>query len=230
MRNLKFSIDDSNTYIKHFLIWPKTNSSRVIVIAGYFLTGLALGVIARFWMRWISTDPEFSWSGTIFIIGAFTIFFTAQSLVSIFSNSATSQIKSRLIRVGGLILTLPLFMGAGATMFPSVALASFGLWSGLLHKRGQLLLLSASLIIPLIISKDIIIDFGWSFATLGRILLFFLIYTVIVLATRPTISPNRNLLNKQRTSLSFRKKALIISGLFAVLVLSWLSTIGLPSG
>ncbi len=196
MRNLIFSIDESNAYIKHFLIWPRTNVSRVKVIAGYFLTGLAIGVIARFWMRWISTDPEFSWSGTIFIVGAFALFFTTQSLVSIFSNITTSQLISRLIRIGGLILTLPLFMGAGAMMFPSVVLASFALWGGLLKRRGQLIFLSLSLIIPSIISKDIITDFGWSFATLGRILLFFLIYTVIVLATRPTTSPNRNLLKK----------------------------------
>lgn len=196
MRNLIFSIDESNAYIKHFLIWPRTNLSRVKVVAGYFLTGLAIGVIARFWMRWISTDPEFSWSGTIFIVGAFALFFTTQSLVSIFSNITTSQLISRLIRIGGLILTLPLFMGAGAMMFPSVVLASFALWGGLLKRRGQLIFLSLSLIIPSIISKDIITDFGWSFATLGRILLFFLIYTVIVLATRPTTSPNRNLLKK----------------------------------
>jgi hypothetical protein len=74
MRNLVFLIDESNAYIKHFLIWPRTNLSRVKVIAGYFLTGLVLGVIARFWMRWISTDPEFSLSGTIFIVGAFALF------------------------------------------------------------------------------------------------------------------------------------------------------------
>jgi hypothetical protein len=79
MRNLIFSIDDSNAYIKHFLIWPRTKLSRVKVIAGYFLTGLAIGVIARFWMRWISTDSEFSWSGTILIVGAFALFFTTQS-------------------------------------------------------------------------------------------------------------------------------------------------------
>lgn len=78
-------------------------------------------------------------------------------------------------------------------MFPSVVLASFALWTGLLKRRGQLIFLSLSLIIPSIISKDIITEFGWSFATLGRILLFFLIYTVIVLAARPTTTPNPNL-------------------------------------
>jgi hypothetical protein len=84
-------------------------------------------------------------------------------------------------------------MGAGAMMFPSVVLASFALWAGLLKRRGQLIFLRLSLIIPSIISKDIITEFGWSFATLGRILLFFLIYTVVALAARPTTTPNPNL-------------------------------------
>lgn len=41
------------------------------------LTGLALGftwgVLMRVWMRYISTSHEFSWSGTLFIVGATTI-------------------------------------------------------------------------------------------------------------------------------------------------------------
>ncbi|MET7281210.1 hypothetical protein ABZS29_23435 [Kribbella sp. NPDC005582] len=32
--------------------------------------GLAWGAAARVWMRLISTDPEFSWSGTGFILGS----------------------------------------------------------------------------------------------------------------------------------------------------------------
>ena len=37
--------------------------------AGLF-GGFALGVIARAWMRLITEDPEFTWKGTIFIVGA----------------------------------------------------------------------------------------------------------------------------------------------------------------
>jgi len=33
------------------------------------LTGAAWGVLARIWMRLISGDPEFSWTGTLLIIG-----------------------------------------------------------------------------------------------------------------------------------------------------------------
>ena len=34
-----------------------------------FACGTAWGVLARVWMRLISTDPEFSWSGTLAIVG-----------------------------------------------------------------------------------------------------------------------------------------------------------------
>ena len=36
------------------------------------LGGAALGIVARAWMRLISEDPEFSWSGTLFIVIGFT--------------------------------------------------------------------------------------------------------------------------------------------------------------
>lgn len=42
------------------------------LLAGAVL-GLLWGVGMRAWMRFISTDPEFSWSGTLFIVGATTI-------------------------------------------------------------------------------------------------------------------------------------------------------------
>ncbi|HSP27497.1 MAG TPA: hypothetical protein VLN74_03025, partial [Ilumatobacteraceae bacterium] len=47
-------------------------SSWQIVLIGPF-AGAALGVVARWWMRLISDDPEFTWSGTIFIVLAFTV-------------------------------------------------------------------------------------------------------------------------------------------------------------
>ena len=36
--------------------------------------GALLGVMARLWMRFISEDPEFTWNGTLFIIGGFATF------------------------------------------------------------------------------------------------------------------------------------------------------------
>jgi hypothetical protein len=36
---------------------------------GFFL-GVAWGVVARVWMRLVSTSPEFSWRGTLGILGS----------------------------------------------------------------------------------------------------------------------------------------------------------------
>ena len=66
--------------------------SKVVVAA--LTGGLALGVISRLWMRWISTDPEFSWSGTIFIVIAFMIFTTNQSIVFFYvRNLPESEVR-----------------------------------------------------------------------------------------------------------------------------------------
>ena len=45
--------------------------------------GFALGAAARAWMRLISDTPEFTWSGTIFIVAGFTVFGLVQSTVAI---------------------------------------------------------------------------------------------------------------------------------------------------
>ena len=45
---------------------------KLIIPAG-FLAGLLGGIIARAWMRWISTDPEFSWAGSLGIVFGFVL-------------------------------------------------------------------------------------------------------------------------------------------------------------
>ncbi len=161
-------------------------------------------------MRWISTDPEFSWGGTIFIVGAFTIFITAQSLVMILRRRASSRLRSGILRTLGVVFTLPLFNAGGVIMFPTVALASVALWTGIPQRRGKIILLALSLIIPAKISLDIVGDFGLTIVTLGRILLFLLIYSLVIFATRPTLSPNEDL-NAVRMRSFSRKTKVIIS-------------------
>jgi hypothetical protein len=52
---------------------PATRPSRLrLALAGAAL-GLGWGVAARAWMRLITTDPGFSWSGTGYILGACTV-------------------------------------------------------------------------------------------------------------------------------------------------------------
>jgi hypothetical protein len=201
-------------------------SSPVILLTG-LLGGLSLGIVARLWMRWISTDPEFTWSGTGFIIGAFTISMFTQSIVLVLRRRTLSRRKLRVVRAGGVIFTLPMFTAAGGIMFPTVALASIALWTGIFKKRGRIVLLALSLIFPILISRDIVRDFGWTFSTLGRILLFVAIYGLVILATRPTFSPSFESV-KNRKPLSAKMKALLFAGIFVIVIVFMLLTFGVP--
>ena len=171
----------------------KTGTAKTLALG--FFGGIAVGIVARAWMRWIAPYPEFSWSGTISIIIAFTIFFTVQSIVTVFRRRVRSRRATTLVRIFGVIFTLPIFTAQGAVMLPTVAIASVVLWTNGLSKFGRIgrivrvVLLALSLIIPVIISKDIVSDFGWTIPTLGRILLFAAIYSLVIIAMRPTIRP-----------------------------------------
>lgn len=83
------------------------------VIAGALL-GLVWGILMRGWMRFISSDPEFSWAGTMFILGA-----------SVIVGSVLGLARKRRM-AGGVgwwrmsILALMLLGAGGAVMWPSV--------------------------------------------------------------------------------------------------------------
>ena len=140
-------------------------------------------------MRWISTDPEFSWSGTIFIIGAFTIFTTTQATVFVLRRKTKNKRVTLIIRGGGILFSLPIFGAAGAIMFPTVALVSIALWQKKLDKKVRIALCFIGSIIPILQITDFISDFGWTIATLGRILLFIAIYGVVIILIKSTVSP-----------------------------------------
>ncbi len=83
------------------------------IVAGALL-GLLWGAVLRTWMRFISGSPEFSWSGTFFILLAATIV------------GATLGLARTRRMAGGVgwwrtsIISLMLLGGGGAVMWPSV--------------------------------------------------------------------------------------------------------------
>ena len=159
-----------------------------IILAAVF-GGLTLGIIARLWMRWISTDPEFSWGGTLGIIISFTIFATTQATIYVLRRRVISRRLTSIIRGVGAFFTLPLFTAAGSIMFPTVILASIAVWREKIDKKVRIALLLISFVIPVIQIKEIGSDFGWNFITLGRSLLFILIYSVVIRLLEPTLTP-----------------------------------------
>ena len=160
---------------------------KIILVAVF--GGLVLGIIARLWMRWISTDPEFSWGGTLGIIIAFTMFTTTQATIYVLRRRIKTRRLTSVVRSVGAFFTLPLFTAAGAVMFPTVILASIAVWRKKIDKKVRIALLIISFVIPVIQIKDIGSDFGWNFITLGRSLLFILIYSVVIRLLEPTLTP-----------------------------------------
>lgn len=85
-----------------------------------FATGLAFAVPARAWMRLISPDPEFSWSGSIAIGIGFAILFTGAGLCLAAHRRGWSRRGLVAAHVAGCVLILPAFGGAGIMVLPTV--------------------------------------------------------------------------------------------------------------
>jgi hypothetical protein len=93
--------------------WPSASFwGRHPVISGA-IGGLLWGVLMRMWMRFISTDPEFTWSGTGFILGA--AFLAGAGLGTAYALSRRGH--KGWWRLFGIPLIL-LGAGAGSIMLP----------------------------------------------------------------------------------------------------------------
>lgn len=96
-------------------------------VAG-LVAGSVLGGVARGWMRLLADDPEFTWSGTIFIVGAFAVTGFGHALAWATRRATERRWLTTVARLAGGTLTLSLFVGAGAMMLPTVVGASLGRW------------------------------------------------------------------------------------------------------
>jgi len=159
----------------------------VVLLAG--VAGLAWGVVARVWMRFVSTDPEFTWSGTLFIIFGFGIFGLAQGLALVGRRAGWRRPGLTVARVVGCIGMVPIFGGAGAIMMPTVlggALAWFRTdWSRWV--RG--VLVAVACLPPAFVFGSGLAEDGWSIRLVVGSLLLLPLYGVIIRATRPTLAP-----------------------------------------
>jgi len=89
---------------------------QVVVLAA--TCGAAWGVAARIWMRLVSSDPEFTWSGSLFIVGAATIPGVAMGIV------LTERGRWAIL---GRISVVPLCLGPGLVMVPTLVLGAMGI-------------------------------------------------------------------------------------------------------
>lgn len=159
-----------------------------IVLVGGLVGGLAWGAFARVWMRFISTDPEFSWSGTLFIVVGFGIAGLAQAGAYLARRRGWSRRPMTAVRVGTTVGLLPLGMAAGGPMFPTIVLAPLAMthvdWNRWV--RGGLGILAVA---PLVLSARPLFDeLVLGRAVIGTVWLI-AIYAGIVWAARCSLAP-----------------------------------------
>jgi hypothetical protein len=104
-----------------------TPPGSLLIVGGFLVGGLVWGVVARLWMRLISTEPEFTWSGTLFIVGAFAIAATAQGVALAVRRQEWPRWAQGIVRSVALALALPLGAGAGIVMLPALVTGSIAL-------------------------------------------------------------------------------------------------------
>ena len=80
------------------------------------VAGCGWGVVARLFMRLLSDDPQFSWAGTLGIIGMATVAGACVGLV----RAARTSGRSRWWRLAALPAVL-LFAGPGSLLLPTTA-------------------------------------------------------------------------------------------------------------
>jgi hypothetical protein len=152
------------------------------------LGGFVLGVAARAWMRLISDDPEFTWSGTLGIVIGFTIFGFTQAV-----GRQTRISRRRWVptvgRVVGIVGLLPLFVAAGGQMMPTVVAGGFVVARPQMPKWAKLVCLAVASV-PFLMAAQSIVDsrFGWSLRSVAGIVLMVALYVIIVLVARPTFA------------------------------------------
>jgi hypothetical protein len=156
-------------------------------IAAGTLGGSLLGVGARAWMRFISDDPEFTLSGTLFIVLGFTIFGLTQSIGRI-TIASTRRWVPTIGRAVGVVGMLPLFAAAGGIMMPTVVAGGFAVRDGV--PRWVRVVCVAIAMVPLLMVANIVLtsDLGWSLRSLVGILLAAVLYSLVILIARPTFA------------------------------------------
>lgn len=168
---------------------PDVSRRMISTLALGLLGGFALGVAARAWMRLVAEDPAFTWEGTLFIIVGFTIFGLAQSVAAVARRRCRRRWTLTVARLIGTVGLLPLFIGAGAVMLPTVVAGGLAVT----HVEWRRLTRSICLVVAagpvLFVAHDLLGTFGWSLQSLAGFVGLIVVYAVIVAAARWTFAP-----------------------------------------
>jgi hypothetical protein len=156
-------------------------TSSVLVLLASVLTGAALGIVARIWMRFITTDPEFSWVGTLFIVVGFGVVFLGQAGVYLARRSGLGIFGFVALRVLAIVTLVPLAGAAGAFAFPIIVFAPLAIIRTGWHRWLRLLLGVLALLPGVFVAFTLFSDLSLIRATIG-VVWFALIYGILVWA------------------------------------------------
>jgi hypothetical protein len=181
------TLDDMLSIESGPLLSRSRRSGRWIVVGAPF-AGAGLGVVARGWMRLITDDAEFSWSGTIFIIVAFAIAGAGHGVAWVVRRAGVRRRWSTTARVVAGVSTLPLFMGAGGMMLPTVFGASVASARTAWPRTARLAAALVAIPIPIIIGLDLV-DRGLTPGVLLGMVLMIATYAVVVRSSHAIAAP-----------------------------------------
>jgi len=193
--------------------------SVALVLSG-LLAGAAWGVVARLWMRFISAEHEFSWSGTLTIVGIFALCGMGQALAA----AALRGDWSRPARIGAQSLAvataLPLGLAAGMIMLPSTLLAAVALGRKRMDRRWRIALAMLAIIPAAMVLAQLLDELPVWRALVGWVLMF-AVYLPIVWALSRTFGALRPWEGRppKRTRLAIMLVgAIVAAGLFMMAI------------
>ncbi len=153
----------------------------LLVLIGGFVTGAVLGIVARIWMRFITTHPEFSWGGTLIIVIGFGVMYLGQAGVYLGRRSEVRPSGFVALRVLAIVTLVPLAFGAGAVAFPVIVFAPLAIIRTGWNRWLRVLLGVLALLPGVLVGFTLFSDLSAVGATIGLVW-FALIYGVLVWA------------------------------------------------
>ncbi len=153
------------------------------------LAGAALGALARCWMRFIASEPEFTWAGTIAVVVVFAAFGLGQAISWTARHRSWRRPGVTAARVVGGILALAIFGGAGSIMLPTVLFGALAMWRTDWARPWRVLATVLALPTAVLIAGGIVGDLGFGVRALAGIVGFVAIYLAVIAALGPTVAP-----------------------------------------
>jgi hypothetical protein len=161
--------------------------------AGFF-GGIALGGIARAFMRLFSDDPEFSWSGTLFIVGLFAVFGTVQALVAVVRRASRTRLVTTSTRALGGFTVFLLGLGPGMMMLPALWCAPLAYWHRSWRSAVRRTLIGVALVDAGVLVVLALATAGMDPGTLAGVVLFIGVYVTITWVAGATLAPHERVL------------------------------------